>query len=198
MALKQVLVYYYYLINFLTRIVNVFQNYKMYVFDGEVMFKAYISDRKGFVKEYNHEKLWYILWAMFLNVLGLDRFRVKEKYTDMYLRPGVLNVFTYVENKVLVGGLQNTGIQELRAPKPKAIYVVVNDKYDVSYEYGLFKNALEKVHLSAFEVMEVLVMYKLRFQYRPSGYWHKLVLVEDDTFKEFTFKAETLFSFTHE
>lgn len=170
----------------------------MYVFDGEVMFKAYISDHKGFVKEYNHEKLWYILWAMFLNVLGLDRFRIKEKYTDMYLRPGVLNVFTYVENKVLVGGLQNTGTQELHEPKPKAIYVVVNDKYDVSHEYGLFKNALEKVPLSAFEVMEVLVMYKLRYQYRPSGYWHKLVLVEDDTFKEFTFKAETLFSFTHE
>lgn len=191
--IKVLLAYYYYLIKFFESCLLSFNSYKLNVFEGEVVFKGILDERKGFIVKYDRESLWYVCWAVMLNMLGLSHLRWKEHYNDIEYQEGVWNVYTYVKDKSLKGGLFNSAVNAVdNLEHPNALYVVVNDKYNVSHEYDIFRTAMNCFALLTYEVAEILVMYKYRHQHRPTGFWYKLILVDKQTLKEFTFKADSL------
>jgi hypothetical protein len=74
-------------------------------------------------------------------------------------------------------------------------YVIINDKYDVTHEFNMFKKSLLAIDVNVlcFEVMQVLLAYHLRTRQFTSIYLSKMTIMYKETLVEQTLKANDIF-----
>jgi hypothetical protein len=172
---------------------------KTWVFhDDEIVYKAYLSPRKGVVVLYNHETLFYLIYACILKLLNIKVLRCIESVDDLIYVTSTLHVFTYYRDGILHGEIAhpeytNTDNAAHR-PMHKLAYAVVNDKYNVTKEYNLFKTSLEKLNIDILttNLMDILMAYKYR-NFPRFGPYNKFTCFNTNTFEEYLFKSDDVF-----
>lgn len=204
--LKYILYQYYIVTNFLsiryTNFIEYWQSLKAWAFeDGEVVYKAHLSYHKGYQETINKELTIYVLFAIMCKILNLQCIRNTETFHDAIYLLRVPYIISYykgrkLHHEVIISSLDGDPTIEKEA-YPKLCYLMVNDKYDITDVYNLFKQSLQKCHeMTAYEVMELFLMYKYRNKFRkPGGYRYLLTCVSDDTLEEYVFKADDIFTF---
>ena len=169
--------------------------------DNEIVYKAYWSPIKGLIVLYNHDSLLYLIHACILKFFNMDDLRSIENVDDLIYVDSTLHVITYYRDEVLHGEIThpeytNDNDDHVHRPMHKLVYALVNDAYNVTKEYNLFRNSLEKMNVDilTYKLMHILMAYKYRYSPRlgPCLY-HKFTCFSTNTFQEYLFKSDDVF-----
>jgi hypothetical protein len=118
-----------------------------------------------------------------------------------------LNIIAYVNNGSVKGEVAFPTLQndtkKKRAHTSDVVdieYAIINDLYDVTYEFNLFKKSLLAIDVDVlcFEVMQVLLAYHLRNMKTTGIYFSKMSIMYKETLEEQTLKANDIFELKHD
>lgn len=195
-VIRRFLLLHYALINFLTGLKFSYEALRMKALEGEFVYKARILKQKGYIEVFDKTGVFYGLFAVILYLLGLSWLRNKVRIA--LLENEEATIVNVVEDGQIHADIYAKDKEVPKHILPDALFAIVNDKYDVTTEYKLFKNAFEKLSFETTDVMNILLMYKSRNTLKPLGFWHKLLIIDADTLNEYVFKGDDVFRVKHE